>query len=99
MEQHKNNIWKWNRGNNMNAKQLIKFTKECIITNWKNSDLPLEVEGILTMMAEHMGICEECRIDFDNAQFTGETLIDFSSKYLRNQSHEDWSCIPNQRTD
>ena len=76
----------------MDAKQLIAATKECVATRWKNSDIPRNAEVLLEMMAEHFKTCEECRIDFDNAQFSSETLIEFASKYLSKSNPSDWIC-------
>jgi len=76
----------------MNSKELIKATKECVANHWNNSDIPRNNEVLLEMMSEHFENCEECRIDFDNAQFTGETLIEFSSKYLSSIVPSEWIC-------
>ena len=76
----------------MNAKQLIKATKECVATHWQNSDIPRNKEVLLEMISEHFKKCEECRIDFDNAQFSSETLIEFSSKHLSKSNPSDWIC-------
>ena len=77
----------------MNAKQLIKATKECVATHWKNSDIPRNVEVLFEMMADHFDGCEECRVDFDNAQFSSESLIEFASKHLSNTNPSDWICV------
>ena len=78
----------------MNAKQLIKATKECVATNWQNSNLPRNVEVLFEMMADHFEKCEDCRNQFDAEEYTSETLIEFSSElHLSNTNPSDWICV------
>jgi len=76
----------------MNSKELIKATQECVANHWNNSDIPRNNELLLETIAEHLKNCKECRIDFDNAQFSSETLIEFSSKYLSSTVPSEWIC-------
>lgn len=75
----------------MYAEKFIELVKKEKSDNWKNSDLPSNLEDMLEEIVEHLDRCEDCRSDFDAAEYSEKTLLQFSPR-LEDTKIDDWIC-------
>ena len=61
--------------------------------NWQNSDIWREGEKMLEVVADHLKVCENCRMLFDDMYYKATTLIEWINETnFDNTAIEDWVC-------
>ena len=76
----------------MNATKLIKQINQEHGKNWQNSDIDMEIQILLELIALHYKVCQDCREAFDDMKYDQTTLKEMEQIFKENNNLDLWIC-------
>ena len=76
----------------MNAKELIGQINQEKRNNWQNSDIDMEIQILLELIALHYKVCQDCRDVFNDMKYDQTTLEEIEQIFRENNNLDLWIC-------